>query len=246
MSDDETDAAGKLIDKLTRMIHGDRLVDSLTNPPDGGELRQPDRQAKPWLALGISRATWYRQGKPRYDNSNAHYWRQRNQAETHQRSIRTVQRYTFARRYGIPEINSLAVHHCLPAAILEEIAKCQHDTQRRFADRLLALAKELPRRYEPSGDWGPFELAVLPADPLALKWAARRAFDATSLKFCVRRTRRHDDTTPLQRRRHPSPARHGSLPAQARPNERRPRLVDRSAGANAGPDATVANRRRAR
>ena len=27
-------------------------------PPDGGKVRQP------WLALGMSRATWYRHGKP--------------------------------------------------------------------------------------------------------------------------------------------------------------------------------------
>jgi hypothetical protein len=31
----------------------------LKNPPAGGEVRQPV-----WQALGMSRATWYRKGKP--------------------------------------------------------------------------------------------------------------------------------------------------------------------------------------
>jgi hypothetical protein len=33
----------------------------LANPPNGGIMRQTK---KPWVALGISRATWYRHGKP--------------------------------------------------------------------------------------------------------------------------------------------------------------------------------------
>jgi hypothetical protein len=31
---------------------------SLTNPPDGGKVRRP------WEAIGMSRASWYRHGKP--------------------------------------------------------------------------------------------------------------------------------------------------------------------------------------
>jgi hypothetical protein len=38
--------------------------DGLKDPPNGGKMRLPDDQAQPWEALGISRATWYRQGKP--------------------------------------------------------------------------------------------------------------------------------------------------------------------------------------
>jgi hypothetical protein len=37
-------------------------MNSLNNPPIGGKLRQ-----KPWEAIGMSRAGWYRHGKP---NSN--------------------------------------------------------------------------------------------------------------------------------------------------------------------------------
>jgi hypothetical protein len=44
-------------DDLVRAIHGE----CPTNPPDRGKVRQKD---KSWEALGISRATWYRQGKP--------------------------------------------------------------------------------------------------------------------------------------------------------------------------------------
>jgi hypothetical protein len=38
--------------------------DSLKSPPSGGKMRLPDAQSKPWEALGISRATWYRRDKP--------------------------------------------------------------------------------------------------------------------------------------------------------------------------------------
>jgi hypothetical protein len=38
-----------------------RQKECLTVPPAGGKVRQKDR---PWIKLGISRATWYRLGKP--------------------------------------------------------------------------------------------------------------------------------------------------------------------------------------
>jgi hypothetical protein len=36
----------------------DRNADSLKKPPDGGKVRRP------WDTLGMSRASWYRYGKP--------------------------------------------------------------------------------------------------------------------------------------------------------------------------------------
>jgi hypothetical protein len=39
------------------------VVSNLKNPPDGGKLR-------PWEAVGMSRATWYRKGKPEPSQPN--------------------------------------------------------------------------------------------------------------------------------------------------------------------------------
>jgi hypothetical protein len=57
--------------------------DSLTNPPSGGKLRQ-------WEVLGMSRATWYRHGKP--DKKPEPRLTQAKTAEALGLSIRTVQR----------------------------------------------------------------------------------------------------------------------------------------------------------
>jgi hypothetical protein len=168
--------------ELVRAIHGDCLA----NPPSGEKLRQADSQAKPWLGFGISRATWYRIGKPTCESefSGCYYRRQRNRADAEECSVRSIQRREFARRYGISEICSLATHHCLPPAMLEEVAKWEHDNQRRFADRLRALAADLPKRYEPNDHmrrtFSSFEIVVFPASRLALRRAARRA-----LKECL-------------------------------------------------------------
>lgn len=160
------------------MIHGD----SLKNTPDGGKLRLPDAQSKPWQALGISRATWYRQGKPRGHNQ-LYYWRQKNRAESSDSSVRSIQRLAFARRYGIPEIERLAIQKHLSPAMLEEIAKWEHEYQRRFTDRLFALAADLPKQFEPDdyfrSNFSAFEVVVLPVKESKLRRAARSAFDAT-------------------------------------------------------------------
>jgi hypothetical protein len=40
------------------------LAKCLNIPPYGGEMRRKAYTEPPWLALGVSRATWYRLGKP--------------------------------------------------------------------------------------------------------------------------------------------------------------------------------------
>ena len=168
--------------QLIRMFHGD----SLTNPPDGGKLRQPD--AKPWEALGISRTTWYRQGKPTQE-CNTHkgsYYRQKSLARSYDDcSVRSIQRQSFVRRYGIPEVGDLAWHNTLPFGMLENIAKLEHDEQRRFVAQLLELAIPLPpQRYwkgtaeEACKRFGPVMGPMFRADPSELKRAARRVYES--------------------------------------------------------------------
>jgi len=118
----------------------------LENTPDGEEMRLPDAQTKPWLALGISRATWYRQGKPdskgllEHNRSRQNYW-----ARFRECSTRTIQRWAFIRRYGIDELWRLAYHERLPCGMLEEIAKeLSHEEQSRLINRLVELARPLP------------------------------------------------------------------------------------------------------
>src|SRR6516164_1358607 len=58
----------------------------LTNPPGGGKLRQ-------WEVLGMSRASWYRHGKPTENlGPLREFFRQRTEAQHDKISIRTVQR----------------------------------------------------------------------------------------------------------------------------------------------------------
>jgi len=57
--------------------------DRLTNPPNGGKLRQ-------WEALGMSRASWYRHGKPTEKPTRP--FSQARIARHDHVSIRTVQR----------------------------------------------------------------------------------------------------------------------------------------------------------
>jgi uncharacterized protein YoaH (UPF0181 family) len=56
---------------------------SPANPPSGGKVRQP------WLALGMSRATWYRLGKP---SEKPQRVTQKNLAKIMGASVRTIQR----------------------------------------------------------------------------------------------------------------------------------------------------------
>jgi hypothetical protein len=132
-------------DKLTAVLNGPSVV-CRNNPPDGGNLRQTVSQTKPWEALGISRATWYRQGKPTCESelSGSYYHRQKNQASSENCSLRTVQRTSFVARYGIPDLGMLANHRVFPAAMLEEVAKWDHNAQRCFLNRVLELAAPDP------------------------------------------------------------------------------------------------------
>jgi uncharacterized protein YoaH (UPF0181 family) len=59
--------------------------ESLTRPPYGGIMRQ-----KPWEAVGMSRATWYRKGKPTEKPKSK--VPQKQLAKTLGVSIRTIQR----------------------------------------------------------------------------------------------------------------------------------------------------------
>jgi len=61
------------------------MSDSLKTPPDGGKVRRP------WDALGMSRATWYRHGKPT-EKLGALAEEIRRLERQHWRSKRTVER----------------------------------------------------------------------------------------------------------------------------------------------------------
>jgi hypothetical protein len=168
--------------QLIRMLNGD----SLTNPPDGGEVRQPD--TKPWVVLGISRATWYRQGKPKQESQThkGSYYRQKSLARSYDDcSVRSIQRQSFVRRYGIPEIGELAWQKILPFGMLENIAKLEHDDQRRFVAQLRELAIALPPQRYWKGtaeaarkSFGPVMGPIFRADPLELKRAAQLVYSS--------------------------------------------------------------------
>lgn len=68
-------------DSLHRVL-SQAVGGSLKKPPAGGEVRQPDAKTKPWEALGTSRATWYRLGKPEKEREleNSRYHRQAREA----------------------------------------------------------------------------------------------------------------------------------------------------------------------
>ena len=90
-------------------------------------MRLTYAQSKPWEALGISRATWYRLGKPGRGDLSWNYHRQKSRTRTYQCSIRSVQRQDFVRRYGVEELASLARHQTLSFGMLEDIAKWEHE-----------------------------------------------------------------------------------------------------------------------
>jgi hypothetical protein len=138
----------------------------LENAPDGGEVRLPDAQTKPWGKLGISRATWYRQRKPEnealldHNRSRQKYW-----ARYYDCNIRTIQRQAFVRRYGIHELWELAYHERLPCGMLEEIAKWfSHEEQRRFVDRLVELTRS------PRATAAPKKIKLFTSSTLVRSW----------------------------------------------------------------------------
>jgi len=137
------------VDAITAMDPPEALMralghdpESLKDAPNGGKVRQKD---KPWITLGISRASWYRQGKPEeeWQLSGRKYNRQKNRASVDCCSIRTVQRESFIRRYGIPELDDLVLaHHFLTAGMVAEVARWERSEQWWFINRLLELIRE--------------------------------------------------------------------------------------------------------
>jgi hypothetical protein len=192
---------------LMTALHGPGCLE---NTPDGEEMRLPDAQTKPWEKLGISRATWYRQHKPKWEGQLAsHSWsRQKQRALGYFCSTRTVQRQDFVRRYGIRELYNLAsqstLHRCLPLGMLEEIAKWWHEDQRRFIDRLVELARPLPTDgsdlKESIEYFGPVLGILLRVDDrTALKHVARQARLEIEIEI-AKRVFAEDDFSPSNRR----------------------------------------------
>jgi hypothetical protein len=162
---------------------------SLKDPPDGGKVRLPDAQSKPWESLGISRATWYRQRKPAGELQlwKQGSWRQKRRAKNDHQSVRSVQRRFLVFKYGIPELEQLARWNFLPPATLEQVAKWEHEDQRRFVDRLLSLAAALPGARTPNPENKNHVCQIVyDIDPRDLKRAARRAFDSTLMEMVMR------------------------------------------------------------
>lgn len=124
--------------------------ENLKNPPIGDNVRQP----KPWEALGMSRATWFRHGKPTYNDRKI---TQKNRAEWGWGvSTRTVQREDFVKRYGIPELEWLILNdYFLAPGMVEEIAKWEHEDQRTFLKKLTEALEAAPkvRTTEPRPKW---------------------------------------------------------------------------------------------
>lgn len=158
----------------------------LKNPPNGGNVRQKD---KPWVALGISRATYYRRGKPK--SVPGIRWKQADRAALGGHlSVRTIQRADFVRRYGIAELYYLAHLYGSKAApsmgMLEEVAKWSHGRQHRFMENLLAASGTplpstfswLDERDREKAPHAPMAFAVIHFGK-DIRRAARTAFWAT-------------------------------------------------------------------
>jgi hypothetical protein len=133
--------------------------DSLKKPPNGGKVRQP------WEWHGISRATYYRwriRWRNQLTSKDPKDWdtfvflakrTQASVADIGDISIRTLQRLHFIQRYGIPEILELFIgSHCLQRGMLDEIARWEHEDQRRFVSRLIELG--LGSDWKPEAERG--------------------------------------------------------------------------------------------
>src|SRR6516162_3535779 len=130
---------------------------TLKNPPDGGKVR-------PWEAMGMSRATWYRRGKPTHDFRE--FMSQRGYAERNCSSTRSAQRVAFAKRYGIPELAKFELEkHFLRPAQLEPVAKWPHEWQADFVKAMVALMDQCPKKKDVDEDW-------MARDPIMARCAA--------------------------------------------------------------------------
>jgi len=103
---------------------------NLTNPPIGGEA------IRPWETIGMSRATWYRRGKP--TTKPTPRITQAHAAKTMNVSLRTVQRAARVLRLR-PELGVLIESGHMRIAMAEELAKDAAHCERflrylRYAD----------------------------------------------------------------------------------------------------------------
>jgi hypothetical protein len=95
------------------------MSNRLTTPPNGGAMRQ---KAEPWLALGISRATWYRLGKPETKPVKPPRVTQKQAAELMQVSVRRIQRVARISRIA-PDLMEQCKAGKLSTAAAEHIAR---------------------------------------------------------------------------------------------------------------------------
>jgi hypothetical protein len=175
----------KMAEKLANDLKEAFGADSLTNPPIGGNVRQDQ---KPWERLKISRATWYRLKKPEteldFRARSLKGWRRGQEQRARHCSVRTVQRRDFVWRYGIDALHILGELKLLPPALLEDVARLEHEEQQQFVARLIELAPSLPLEkgfqeqdrncfVERHGTEG----ALFSLDKKALKKAARYVYD---------------------------------------------------------------------
>jgi hypothetical protein len=148
--------------------------ESLRNPPIDGNMRQQ----KPWEALGMSRATYYRHGKPAADNRD--FFCQAARARMVSASTRTIQREDFIKRYGIPELGKLVLQdHFLTAGMISEVAKWHPEDQRTFFDSFMLLVADAPKIKPPDREFSarqPITAALIEVGKPMLRRLAKQLF----------------------------------------------------------------------
>jgi hypothetical protein len=118
--------------------------ESLNNPPIGATVRQD----KPWESLGISRATYYRNGKqkPRKREPLKKLAADIAKITQGRYSLRSLQRDRFVQRYGIPELSKLISGDLLLSnGMVENVAKWPHAEQQCFVEMLSGWLQRSPK-----------------------------------------------------------------------------------------------------
>jgi hypothetical protein len=92
---------------------------------------------KPWEAIGMSRATWYRHGKP---EKKPYRMTQAQIAKLQGVSLRSLQRAARVLRVA-PELESL-ISGGLSLHLAEQAAKMTPDERKRFLDLVLKASDE--------------------------------------------------------------------------------------------------------
>jgi hypothetical protein len=109
----------------------------LNLPPDGGTMRHGTAKPKPWKAIGIGRATWYRQGKPTKKRVRL---TQADEAANFGISLRTWQRFCRIMDHA-PDLVPFIQQYGMPISVAEHmIVDPQH--KERFLRRVSALKAE--------------------------------------------------------------------------------------------------------